>query len=225
MARPPTATYQLLKFSRRHLLGPEHPDTLFTMNNLAVSYAAQGQYAPAEALLSQTLELKRRVLGPEHPSTLNTQCWLARVYSSEGKHARAEPLFRETLEARRRVSGPEDEGTLDTATHLAQSYQAQGKFAASEPIAREVVEIDRKKHSDAWQRFLAESLLGASLAGQKKFAEAEPRLLAGFRGMDVRKDRIAAPDRYHLDQAREWIVQLYRGWGKPEKAAAWREKW
>jgi tetratricopeptide (TPR) repeat protein len=163
-------------------------------------------------------------LGPEHPSTLATLSWLAKTYSSQGKYARAEPLFRQTLELRRRVLGPEDRDTLDAAANLALAYQAQGKFAASEPLAREVVEIDRQKRPDDWQRFLAESLLGASLAGQKKFAEGEPLLLAGFRGMDARKDRIAAPDRYHLDGAREWILQLYRGWGKPQETAAWREK-
>jgi hypothetical protein len=33
-----------------------------------------------------------------------------------------------------------------------------------------------------------------------------------------RKERIDAPDRYHLDRAREWLVQLYEAWGKPGKA-------
>jgi hypothetical protein len=64
--------------------------------------------------------------------------------------------------------------------------------------------------------------LGGSLAGQKKYAEAEPPLLAGYAGMDKLKERIAVPDRYHLDRARRWIVQLYVDWGKPEKAAEWR---
>ena len=41
-----------------------------TMNNLAVAYYFQGKYAQAEALYSQTLEIRRRVLGPEHPNTL-----------------------------------------------------------------------------------------------------------------------------------------------------------
>jgi hypothetical protein len=56
-------------------------------------------------------------------------------------------------------------------------YHSRGKFAESEPVAREAVEMDRKKRPDNWQRFRAESLLGASLAGQKKYAEAEPLLL------------------------------------------------
>ena len=94
----------------------------------------------------------------------------------------------------------------------------------SESLAREAMETDSKIQPDNWQRFRAESLLGASLAGQKKYAEAEPLLLEGYQGMMTRKDRIAVPDRYHLDRAREWIVQLYQAWGKPGKAAEWRKK-
>jgi len=63
----------------------------------------------------------------------------------------------------------------------------------------------------------AERLLGGSLAGQKKYAEGEPLLLEGYQGMVARKNRIDVANRYHLDRAREWIVQLYEAWGKPEK--------
>ena len=42
--------------------------------------------------------------------------------------------------------------------------------------------------------------------------------------MVARKDRIAVPDRYHLDCVREWIVQLYEAWGKQAKAAEWNNK-
>ena len=67
-------------------------------------------------------------------------------------------------------------------------------------------------------------LVGASLAGQKKYAEAEPLLLEGYQGMVARKDRMEVPDWYHPDRAREWLVQLYQAWGKPEKAAEWKKK-
>jgi hypothetical protein len=86
------------------------------------------------------------------------------------------------------------------------------------------LEFDRKKQPDDWQRFRAESLLGASQAGQKKYVEAEPLLLEGYQGMAQRKDRMAVPDWYHLDRAREWIIQLYQDWGKPKRAAEWQQK-
>jgi len=42
--------------------------------------------------------------------------------------------------------------------------------------------------------------------------------------MFARKEQIAVPDLYHLDRAREWIVQLYKDWDKPGKAAERRKK-
>src|SRR5208337_1461603 len=78
----------------------------------------------------------------------------------------------------------------------------------------EAVEADRKIRPDDWQRFFAESLLGASLAGEKKYDAAEPLLLEGYRGMNARKQKIGDPDRYHLDRAREWLEELYQAWGK-----------
>jgi hypothetical protein len=81
-----------------------------------------------------------------------------------------------------------------------------------------------KKQPDDWQTFRAESVLGASLAGEKKYAEAEPYLREGYQGMLTRKDRIDVPDRYHLDRAHEWLIQLYKAWGKSAKAAEWRKK-
>ena len=41
--------------------------------------------------------------------------------------------------------------------------------------------------------------------------------------MLARKDLIPAPNRRDLDSAHEWIVQMYEAWGKPEKAAEWRQ--
>jgi eukaryotic-like serine/threonine-protein kinase len=101
---------------------------------------------------------------------------------------------------------------------------SQGKFTDAEPLAREALEMDQKQQPDHWQRFRAESLLGASLAGEKKYAEAEPLLLEGYQGMLARKDRIVVCDWYHLGRAHEWIVQLYQAWGKPAKAAEWKKK-
>jgi hypothetical protein len=49
-------------------------------------------------------------------------------------------------------------------------------------------------------------------------------LLEGYQGMQARKDRMQAEDRYHLDLAREWLVQLYQALGKPQKAAEWKKK-
>lgn len=208
----------------RRVLGAQHPDSLRSVNGLAVVYAEQGKYAQAEALFTQTLEAKRRVLGPEHPETLDALSGVVSMYQREGKYRLAETYATQVLAAWRRALGPESTVTMGAAADLALAYLSQRKFSEAQPLAREAVEFDRKNRPDDWERFRAESLLGASLAGQKKYADAEPLLLEGYRGMLARKGRIAVPDWYHLDRAREWLLQMYQAWGKPEKAAEWRSK-
>jgi len=91
-------------------------------------------------------------------------------------------------------------------------------------IFHELADFDRTKQPDDWERFRAESVLGASLARQKKYAAAEPLLLEGYQGMVSRKKLTDAANGYYLDRARGWTEQLYRAQNKPVQAAAWRQK-
>ena len=214
---------QALEIQRR-TLGVENPDTLLSMGNLAAVYSLQSGYVQAEALFKQALGIDWRVLGPEHYYTLSLLSDFALMYQRQGKYALAETYAAQVLAGRRHALGSENPDTMVSAADLALAYLSRGKFTQSEPLAREALEFNRKKQPDDWQRFRAESLLGASLAGEKKYAEAEPLLLEGYQGMLARKDRIAGPDRYHLELAHQWLIQLYQAWGKPDKAAEWSKK-
>ena len=207
---------------RRRVIGPEHPLTLRCISVLAYTYSADGKYAQAEALLTQNLEVERRVLGPENRDTLRTLSDLAFLYQLQAKYGLAETYATRALAGQRHLVGTDHPDTMAAAADLALAYQSQGKFTESEPLARETETTERAKRPDNWLRFWAESLIGASLAGQKKYADAEPLLLDGYRGMMARKDRIAVPNWRHLSSAHEWILQLYAAWDKPEKAAHWR---
>ena len=50
-------------------LGPTHPDTARSLNNLAALYDTQGKFADAEPLYRRALEINERVLGADHPHT------------------------------------------------------------------------------------------------------------------------------------------------------------
>lgn len=52
--------------SRLKALGPEHRDTLTTMNELALVLQGQGKFAEAETIHRQVLEARRGILRPEH---------------------------------------------------------------------------------------------------------------------------------------------------------------
>ena len=57
---------------REKVLGPEHPDALTSMSNLARVLGRQGKYEEAESMNRQTLARREKVLGPEHPDTLTS---------------------------------------------------------------------------------------------------------------------------------------------------------
>ena len=204
---------------RRRVLGPEHPDTLLSSNSLADAYANQGKYAKAETQVSQTLQVERRALAPDNPLALWALADLGEMYQRQGKYDLAENYAEQALAGRRRALGPENPDTMASEADLALAFLSQGKFAESEKVARDALEVEKKVQPDDWQRFRAASLLGASLCGEKKYAEADPLLLEGYQGMLARKNRIDTPDRYHLDLARRWLVQFYKDSGKPLKAS------
>jgi Tetratricopeptide repeat len=66
--------------ARKTVLGPEHPDTLTSMNNLAATYGNQGRWPEAEKLNVQVMEARKTVLGPEHSDTLTSMGNLTVAY-------------------------------------------------------------------------------------------------------------------------------------------------
>jgi tetratricopeptide (TPR) repeat protein len=113
---------------------------------------------------------------------------------------------------------------------------AGGKFSEAEPTARECLTIYEKRLPDDWRTFNAKSMLGGSLLGQKKYAEAEPLLLSGYEGLKQREDKIAvgssgrlprwrfpADSKPWLKEALRRLVQLYEATGRPDQAAEWKK--
>ena len=66
------------------------------------------------------------------------------------------------------------------------------------------------------------SLLGGSLLGQKKYADAEPLLLQGYQGMKQRDAQIPKVGKLRLSEAVDRLIDLYDAWGKKDEAAKWR---
>ena len=70
-------------------LGPDHPDTLASRNNLAWAYADAGRLDEAITLFQATLTDRERLLGPNHPDTLWSRIGLADALRREGNAALA----------------------------------------------------------------------------------------------------------------------------------------
>jgi tetratricopeptide (TPR) repeat protein len=99
----------------------------------------------------------------------------------------------------------------------------EGKFAEAEPLARECLALREIMIPDDWRTFNARSMLGGSLLGQKKYAEAEPLLLSGYQGLKQREDKIPAAGNMRPREAFQRLVQLYEDTGRPDQAAQWKK--
>jgi tetratricopeptide (TPR) repeat protein len=126
--------------SRERVPGPDHPNTLTSVNNLALCLQAMGDNPGALPLYRRALETRERVLGVEHPDTLSSVNNLAYCLQSLGDTAGALPLYRRALESRERMLGPEHPGTLSSVNNLAYCLRALGDPAGALPLYRRALE-------------------------------------------------------------------------------------
>ena len=80
-------------------LGPDHPDTLKSMGDLASSYASAGQNERALKLFEETLNLQMAKLRPNHPATLDTRLSIGGIKVKLGRAAEGAADCREATEA------------------------------------------------------------------------------------------------------------------------------
>jgi tetratricopeptide (TPR) repeat protein len=160
--------------TRESKLGKTHPETLTTMNNLALVLESQGKYTEAETINLQTLKLKEEVLGKTHPETLMTMGNLAGVLEKQGKYAEAETMNRQTLELIEEVLGKTHPETLTTISNLAGVLEKQGKYAEAETMNRQTLELTEEVLGKAHpETLISMSNLALVLQRQGKYAEAE----------------------------------------------------
>jgi serine/threonine protein kinase len=209
---------------RRVRLGPDHPDTLISLDNLALTYRAAGRLKEAIALGEEVLKLYQAKLGTDHPDTLISMNNLGRSYRAAGRLSAAVLLIEETLRLRKAKLGSDHPDTLSTMNDLAGAYLETRRWTEAESTARQCLGFREAKSPDDWPRFYTMSQLGASLAGQKKYAEAEPLLVQGYEGLKARQAKISAPSKKYLVEAAARIVPFYETCGRADKAAEWRAK-
>ena len=109
-------------------LGPDHPCTLASRNNLAGAYESAGKLEQAIDLYEQTLTDRERILGPDHPHTLTSRGNLAGAYESAGKLEQAIDLYERNLADCERVLGPDHPDTLTSRGNLAAAYKSAGRL-------------------------------------------------------------------------------------------------
>eukprot|EP00434_Breviolum_minutum_P040276 symbB.v1.2.035785.t1/scaffold4901.1/size52642/4 len=84
--------------AKERTLGPDHPDTVASMNNLANVFAKLGRFPEAAALHHRAWTLRRQTLGLEHPDAQMSQRNLAVVLKILGKDGEAAEILSASTE-------------------------------------------------------------------------------------------------------------------------------
>jgi tetratricopeptide (TPR) repeat protein len=134
------------------LVGPEHPDVVLCLSNLAVLHLEQGRFAESEALCQRGLALAEARLDPksaELGAILRTHASLLAV---QGKAAEAEPIHRRSLSileaalgTKGATFGPKHEQLAISLVRLAECCAAQERNEEAEALCRQALGMFEKR--------------------------------------------------------------------------------
>lgn len=203
---------------RSELLGIAHPEVATTLSNLASLMEDRGDASGAENLYREILDLRRKVFGPRHPTVARSLSNLGFVVQVQGRDAEAEALYREAVSIADELLGPDHSHRGVYLKNLASALLRQHRAAEAEPLIREALRIFQAGTS-TWRVADAQSVLGACLAAQGRYTEAEPLLVNSYAAL---KNDPGDGAKYASD-AKSRIVDLYTAWGNPSKAASYQE--
>jgi tetratricopeptide (TPR) repeat protein len=162
---------------REKALGPEHPLTAASLNNLGRLLRDKGDLAGARALFERALAVREKVLGPDHRHTAASLNNLASLIQAQGDLAGVLPLYERALAIREKVLGPDHPDTAAALNNLARLLKDQGEFARARPFSERALAIREKVLGPEHPRTAASlNNLASLLQGQGDFAAARPLL-------------------------------------------------
>jgi CHAT domain-containing protein/tetratricopeptide (TPR) repeat protein len=125
-------------------LGPQHPATASSLNNLASTYSKMGDYAKALPLQERALAIREKALGPQHPDTATSLLLVADTYSQMGDYAKSLPLLERCLVICEKSLRPEHPDTAASLLWVAYTYSQMGDYAKALPLQERSLAIREK---------------------------------------------------------------------------------
>ncbi|MCC6124948.1 MAG: CHAT domain-containing protein, partial [Pirellulales bacterium] len=176
---------------------------------------SMGEYAKAEPLFRQALEIFKKVLCEAHPAYADGLNNLAALYYSMGEYAKAEPLLRQALEIRKKVLGEAHPDYAQNLNNLAALYESMGEYAKAEPLFRQALEIFKKVLGEAHPAYAAGlNNLAALYYSMGEYAKAEPLLR---QALEIRKKVLGEAHPHYADGLNN-LAALYYSIGEYAKA-------
>ena len=129
-----------------NVFGPDHPDTVVSMHNLALVHGKLGDHAKARELQEKVLDIHLRLLGPEHPETVQAINSLALTCDELGEYQRLKELTEKMLEVRTRQHGPDHPDIATAMFNYATALGHLGEYPRARELMEKATELFRVKY-------------------------------------------------------------------------------
>jgi tetratricopeptide (TPR) repeat protein/DNA-binding XRE family transcriptional regulator len=123
---------------RRNVFGDEHPQTAYSLEDLAALARRRGDPVAAEQFCTQALAIRLQKLGPYHPDIARNFQALAVLAQDQGKSDEAEKLYREALAVYQYAGGPESPDCLLLLLDLADFLRDAGRVDEADAYEQQV---------------------------------------------------------------------------------------
>jgi tetratricopeptide (TPR) repeat protein len=200
---------------RRQGRGPDHPETLDSLNSLGVTLMQMRRYAEAATVLEETLDKRRAKLGPDDPSTLISAYNLALAYDQAGNSEKALPLFEKTVETMKAKLGHDDQTTLHAMNNLGDAYRMAGRSNQALPLLEETVRKSKASLGPD-HPYTLDSI--ASLAIAYQLSNLPDRALPLYEETLEKTKGVYGPDHTETLTKMGNLASAFREAGQPAKA-------
>ena len=196
---------------REQVLGPDHPDTSQSLDDLGIVLGQHGERASARTLLERGLVARERVLGPEHPATAQSLHNLATLLGEQGELETARLLQERSLAIRERILDPGHPDIANALMGLGWLLREQGDSSAARAALERALTI-REHTLGPEHPMTATSLMNLAWLLRERGELAQARALQE-RALAVR-ERIMGPESPHTARSLQHLALTLREQGE-----------
>jgi len=173
---------------------------------LAHAKHAHGNYAEAELLLMQALEILEKNPHSEQSLLASVLNNLGESYREQGKYADAEQLYLRAIKLDEHIHGSDDPAVASALNNLGLLYKQEGRYAEAEPLHVRALTLTTKAYGkDDLRVAITLNCLASLYMAQGRYADAAP---LARRSLEIRK-KLLPPDHPDIGTALNNLALVY----------------
>ena len=200
--------------------GTDHPETAANLTALAQPLTFDNREAEAQRLLERALTIQEHVNGPVSATVATTQNQLGILAFRRKEFDAARGYFSEAMSTWKKLFGEQYPSVAVAYSNLGSVCLEEKNLACAEKNYREAVSRLDATSANSLNDAVAHSKLGRALLRERRFADAEPEALIGYRYL---VKHVTSADRF-LTVSRKDLAAIYDGLHRVDEAARYRSE-